>query len=114
MTLADTAASMIDRFGSTATYQSRTGSINDTTLKKTATVTEYTVTMQVSQFRRGYMPGMVQDGDLEGRLAASGLAFTPQKNDKVVWDGKSFSVQNVDKMKVGGEDAVYILVLRGA
>lgn len=110
----DVASRMIERFGSTATYKVRSGSINNTTLKKTATETEYTVKLQVSRFVRGVTAGLVQDGDLEGRLAATDLGFTPNKNDKIVWNGKNYTVVNVDLMKVGGVDCVYILVMRGA
>lgn len=110
----DTVANMISRYGSPVTYKTRSGGINDTTLKKSATETSYSVTMQISQFtRRAPMPGLVQDGDLEGRIAAQGLSFTPAKNDKVVRGSDTYTVVNVDKMQVGGQDAVFILVLRG-
>lgn len=112
--MGNTVKRMIERFGSTVTYTSRSGIIDTNTLKKSATMASYVVKMQVSSFtKRMPLPGLAQDGDLEGRLAADGLEFTPQKNDNVLWDGKWFTVVSVNKMKTSDNDAVFILVLRG-
>lgn len=111
----DAVVNMIDRFGESVTYRVRTTTTNASTLQSSVSETTYSVKMQISSFnKRATMPGLVQDGDLEGRIAASNISFTPAKNDRVTRDNKQYTVVNVDKMTCGGQAAVYILVLRGA
>lgn len=111
----DVVVSMIDRYGETVTYRTRTTTSVPNTLSTTVSEVTYSVKMQIALFnKRAAMPGLVQDGDLEGRIAASNISFTPAKNDRVTRDNKQYTVVNVDKMTCGGQAAVYILVLRGA
>lgn len=75
--------------------------------------------MTLQGFVRGYradeLQGNVQQGDREVRIAGVDLAGTPapRRNDQVLIDGRTTTVQSCETRKLRGADAMHIVQVRG-
>lgn len=56
--------------------------------------------------------GVVQAGDLEIIVAASGITFTPVVNTKVEFDSTTWRVVHLDEIKSGDDTCAYVMHLR--
>lgn len=106
---------LINQVGRTVTYKRVTGqSYSTTTGINTVTYTDYALIANVRDYRPRELQGDVRIGDKKMQLAASDIAFTPQKDDNVVFDGITYNIIAIDNRFISEDAALYIMQLRGA
>ena len=100
--------------GETVTYRRVTGvAFNETTLANAPTYTNTTINAHVRKYNAKEIAGLVRDGDREVRIAADAVGFTPDENDIILIGGDTYKVVSLDRRTAFGEDALYILTVRG-
>ncbi len=89
-------------------YDRTTGSVNNPTAPVTRKVTP------PSAVKLGMIDGdVVQVGDMQCLVAASGLTFTPERSMTVTVAGQTWTIQMVQPLQSGDEIAAYKLFMRG-
>lgn len=107
-------ATILEAQGETVTYRRLSSvSFNETTLANTPTYTNSTIKAHARRYTAKEISGLVRDGDREVRIAADAVSFVPDENDIVLLGGDTYKVVSVDRRTAFGEDALYILTVRG-
>jgi len=100
--------------GEPTTYRRVTGvAFSETTLANSPTYTEYAVAAHARKYSAKEISGLIRDGDREMRIASDAISFIPEENDIVLLGGDTYKVVSVDRRTANGEDALYILTIRG-
>lgn len=110
-----TARKLIRRFGKDAVLRRRTSSYLAATRKTTEAVTDLKVKVTpLEPLALGRIDGtLVEAGDAQVGLAASGLKFAPDaKTDSLVMDGVEWKIVTVRRVMSGALPALYELRLR--
>jgi hypothetical protein len=110
-----TAERLIRRFGKSATIRRAARTFDTATGKTTHTVEEFTVKVSPPErFREDLIDGtLVRAGDLRAHLPAEGLDIVPEPvRDRIIIDGKPWSLLRVDPVMSGEQAALYTLHLR--
>jgi hypothetical protein len=105
---------IIEQRGQPVTYK-RLASVskNDDTQIRANTYTDYTIKVNVRQYKAQELVGLIIEGDREVRIAAQSISFVPKPQDKVVIDSITFNVVSVNTRTDIGENAVHIIRVRG-
>jgi hypothetical protein len=110
-----TAERLIRNFGKSVTLLRVTRVYDPATGKATETVEELAVKVSPPErFRETLIDGtLVKAGDLKAHLPAKGLDVVPEPaRDRILIDGKSWSLLRVDPVMSGEQTAFYTLHLR--
>lgn len=103
-------ASAIDRHGLSSTYKVITeGTYDVNTSAATNTETSYTVKMYMKHLKASQFnyPNMVGKEAGLFYILAYGLAFVPTATDLIVYDGKTYKVDSVQKHTAGSQIVLY-------
>ena len=110
-----TALALLAKYGTSATFTVESLAYAAATGITTPTTTA-AYALKISPpapYSQGLVDGeLIRSDDLRTTLAASGLAFTPYIGQKVTFDGKVWSVQEVRPLRSGDLVAAYELRLR--
>ncbi|MGQ0664608.1 MAG: hypothetical protein ACT4P2_13730 [Pseudomonadota bacterium] len=113
MTIPARLADLIERTGQTVTLRR----IATTPAAGGGSVTTVNTDTTLKARVRGYGPrqvsGLVQQGDREVWVAASGLAITPRAGDRVAVGGNFMTVVSVNTLASGETAMVHIMQVRG-
>jgi len=110
-----TAERLIRTFGTSVTLRRVTRTYDPATGKTTDTAEEFAVKVSPPErFREALIDGsLVKVGDLRAHLPAQGLDIVPEPaRDRLVINGKSWSLLRVDPVLSGEQTAFYTLHLR--
>ena len=77
------------------------------------TTVDYPARASLRAYRANEVIGAVRQGDREARIAARELPVTPTSEDKLVVEGKELAILAVDTRRLGAEDVLHILQVRG-
>jgi hypothetical protein len=106
--------SIIEKQGENVTYKHQNQvTRNTSTLKNTITYTDYTIKAHIRLYTPKEIAGLVSEGDREMRIAADSLPVVPKNNSRVVVNSQLYNIISVDRRTAYGEDALYILQIRG-
>ena len=103
-------ASAIDRHGITCTYKSITEGAYDI---NTSSVTNTEISYSIRSYMKHIKATQWNYPNLIGKdtglfyILALGLGFTPSPQDLIVYDGKTYKVDNVQGHAAGGEIVLY-------
>lgn len=106
---------IVETVGQEITFTKVTRVYNTATGENVETKVNYTV----QGFLRQYTPqelsgGLVQQIDRELKIAKeSTVNFTPTENDDIVVNAKTYTIMSVQELNAKGEDALYVLRIRG-
>ncbi|MDH3594423.1 MAG: hypothetical protein OEU09_23545 [Rhodospirillales bacterium] len=110
-----TAGRLIRTFGKSVTLRRLTRTYDPATGKTTDTVEDFAVKVSPPErFREALIDGtLVKAGDLRAHLPAKGLDVVPEPaRDRLVIDGKPWSLLCVDPVMSGEQTTFYTLHLR--
>lgn len=110
-----TAERLIRTFGKSATLRRVTRTYDTPTGKATETVEDFAVKVSPPErFREALIDGtLVRAGDLRAHLPAEGLGIVPEPaRDRLVIDGRPWTLLRVDPVLSGEQVAFYTLHLR--
>jgi len=110
-----TAGRLIRTFGKSVTLRRVTRIYDTATGKTTDTVEDFAVKVSPPErFREALIDGtLVRAGDLKAHLPAEELGIVPEPaRDRLVIDGKPWSLLRVDPVMSGEQTALYTLHLR--
>lgn len=114
MSMTDRVAALVDKVGQTVTYHQLTGeSFDVATGVNTPTYSSHSVTASIRDFSAREIIGNIRQGDRKATIAGAALSFIPGKDDRMVVNGKTFSVISVETRNILNDSGVHVLQIRG-
>lgn len=103
-----------ETFGTSATLIRTENSYDVATGKNVPTETSYSVKISPpAPVAENRITGVVAAGDAATYLAASEVAIKPRTEDRLVWDGKTWQIVQVNELVSGDLKAAFEVVIRG-